>query len=120
MPVHDLEKSHFLIYCKQKLDESILISVSKNNTLIENMLDRFEKYFHKILLPEIVSRKLDYKNDNDRKWYCFCKCTIFGNMIACENSTCLYEWFHYCCVGITLAPKVRWVCSECIKKQNAK
>ena len=88
MLVHDLEECHFLIYCNQKLDESILTSVSKNNALNENMLDRFEKYFHKILLPEIVSRKLDYTNDNDRKRYCLCKCTSFGNMTACENSTC--------------------------------
>ena len=120
MFVHNLDECHFLIYYKQKPNESILISVSKNNTLIKNMLDRFEKYFHKILLPEIVSRKLDYTNDNDRKQYCFCKRTLFGNMIACENSTCPYEWFHYCCVGITRAPKGRWVCSQCMKKQNAK
>ena len=83
------------------------------------MLDRFEIYFHKIL-PEIVSRKLDYTNDNNRKRYCFCKRTGFGNMIACENSACTYEWFRYCFVGITHAPIGRWVCSECMKKQNAK
>ena len=103
--MHDLEECHFLVYWKQNRDESILISIFKNNALIENMLGRFEKYFHEILLPEIVSRKLDYTNDNERKRYCFCKHTSFGNMIASENSTCPYKWFHYCCVNTTLAPK---------------
>ena len=120
MSVHDLEDCHFLINCKQKSDESIFISFSKSNSLIENMLVRFEKYFRKIVLPEIVSRKLHYTNDNDRKRYCFCKSTSFGNMIFCENPTCSYEWFHYCCVGITRALKGRRVCGECMKKQNTK
>ena len=67
MFARDLEQCHFLIYCKQNPNESILILVSKNKTLIENMLGRSEKYFHKILLPKIVSWKLDYTNDNVRK-----------------------------------------------------
>ena len=120
MFVHNLKECQFLIYCNQKPNESILISVSKNNTSSESMLDRFEEYFHKILLPEIVSRKLDHTNENDRKRYCFCKRTSFGNIIVCENLACTYEWLHYCCVGITRAPKGRWVCSECMKKQDAK
>ena len=41
-------------YMRATLALNELISVSKNNTLIENMLDRFEKYFHKILFPEIA------------------------------------------------------------------
>ena len=96
------------------------MKVSKNNTSIENMVDRFGRYFHKILLQKIVCRKLDYTNDNDRKRYCFCKHTGFSNMIACENSTCPYEPFHYCCVGIACTPQGWWVCSECMKEQNDK
>lgn len=49
-----------------------------------------------------------------------CKRISFGNMIACENWTCPYEWFDYCCVSMTHARKGWWVCSECVKKQNAK
>ena len=37
MFVYDLGECHYLMYCKQKPNESILISFSKNNTLTENM-----------------------------------------------------------------------------------
>ena len=107
MFVHNLKECQLLIYCKQKPDESILISVSKNNTSNKNMLDTSGKYFCKIPLPEIISRKLDYTNDNDRKRYCFCKRTSFGNIIACQNLACPYEWLHYCRFGITRAPEGR-------------
>ena len=41
-----------------------------------------------------------------------------SDMIACDCSTCSYEWFHYGCVDITRAPKGRWFCSDCSKKQK--
>ena len=30
----------------------------------------------------------------------------YGDMVACDNEDCPYEWFHYPCVGITAPPKV--------------
>ena len=118
MFIHNLNDGHFLIFCKQKPNESILLSVARDNNLLKNLLEKFEQYFHKILLPEIVTRKFDISNENDRKAYCFCRRTSFGNMIACDCSTCSYEWFHYGCVDITRAPKSRWFCGDCSKKQK--
>ena len=43
-----------------------------------------------------------------------------SEMIACDCSTCSYELFHYGCVDITRAPKSRWFCSDCSKKQTKK
>ena len=33
--------------------------------------------------------------------YCFCNNVSYGEMIECDNEACLYEWFHFPCVGIT-------------------
>ena len=84
------------------------------------MLEKFEQYFHKILLPEIVTGKFDISDENDRKAYCFRRRTVFGNMISCDCSTFSYERFHYGSVDITRAPKGRWFCSDCSKKQKKK
>ena len=113
MFIHNLNDGHFLIFCKQKPNESILISVTWENNLLRNILEKFEQYFHKIPLPETVTRKSDISNENDRKAYCFCKGTSFGNMIAWDCSTCSYEWFHYGCVDITRAPKGTWFWNDC-------
>ena len=43
---------------------------------------------------------------------------MFIHVHACDCSTCPYEWFHYMCVDITRAPKVRWFGSDCSKKQK--
>lgn len=46
--------------------------------------------------------------------YCKCRSHIHGStMIACDNSDCRIEWFHYECVGITTAPEGKWYCDEC-------
>lgn len=47
--------------------------------------------------------------------YCVCKKDIPGRMIACDNTACYIEWFHYSCVGITRAPKGKWYCPNCMK-----
>ena len=48
------------------------------------MLETFKQYFHKILHPEILTRKFDINNEKDRKVYCFCRRTSFEILIACD------------------------------------
>jgi hypothetical protein len=55
----------------------------------------------------------------DERRYCFCNEMSYGDMIACDNSTCRREWFHYPCVGIITPPKGKWFCSECAQQQQA-
>jgi hypothetical protein len=38
--------------------------------------------------------------------YFFPSQVSYGDMVACDNEDCPYEWFHYPCVGITAPPKV--------------
>lgn len=51
--------------------------------------------------------------DPDEPVYCFCNQVSFGDMIACDNSNCSREWFHYSCVGLESPPKGKWYCKEC-------
>ena len=45
--------------------------------------------------------------------YCVCERVSYGEMIACDNPTCLREWFHFDCVGLEAKPKGKWYCEEC-------
>lgn len=44
--------------------------------------------------------------------YCQCQRPSHGNMVACDNDECPFEWFHYECVGLTEAPPPdqEWFC----------
>lgn len=57
-----------------------------------------------------------YEDDgDDTKPYCTCRTISRGNMVACDNENCRFEWFHWECVGLTQEPKGRWLCAECEK-----
>ena len=47
--------------------------------------------------------------------YCFCNNVSYGDMIACDNEACLYEWFHFPCIGISEKPQKGspWYCQKC-------
>ena len=76
------------------------------------------QYFENVLLPELVTRRLDNSLKNDRKSYCFCRKPSFGNVIAYDNSKYKFEWFHYFCINITQAVKGKW--KECTERKNKK
>lgn len=46
--------------------------------------------------------------------YCFCQSVSYGDMIACDNQACPYEWFHFPCVGLLQKPEGKWYCQKCI------
>ncbi|KAH3663811.1 hypothetical protein OGAPHI_005214 [Ogataea philodendri] len=54
--------------------------------------------------------------------YCFCRGPSMGKMIACDNSSCPIEWFHYKCVGLYTEPTTsRWFCSpDCEQKYKVR
>lgn len=59
------------------------------------------------------------KNGEDTQLYCFCRQVSYGNMIACDNKDCKYEWFHWSCVGLNAPPKGIWYCPDCQKRMDA-
>ncbi|KAL5236662.1 hypothetical protein ACI65C_004072 [Semiaphis heraclei] len=48
--------------------------------------------------------------------YCLCNEVAYNTMIACDNSKCPYEWFHFECVGIESEPTGKWYCPKCVIK----
>lgn len=53
--------------------------------------------------------------DENEPRYCICQGVSYGDMIACDNSSCVREWFHLDCVGLSRPPgtKTKWYCDEC-------
>ncbi|KAF5323722.1 hypothetical protein D9619_012955 [Psilocybe cf. subviscida] len=49
----------------------------------------------------------------DETPYCFCRKSSYGEMIACDNVACQYEWFHLACVGLKEVPSAQWYCEVC-------
>lgn len=45
--------------------------------------------------------------------YCVCQQVSFGDMVACDNDNCPYQWFHWQCVGLKAEPKGEWLCPSC-------
>lgn len=58
----------------------------------------------------------DADGEGDDRKYCTCRSVSFGNMVACDNEECSYEWFHWSCVGMTREPAGKWYCPECRQK----
>jgi hypothetical protein len=50
--------------------------------------------------------------------YCFCNSVSYGDMIACDNKNCPYEWFHFPCVGLVAKPEGKWFCQKCLQNQH--
>lgn len=65
-----------------------------------------------IELPKFVEQKAVQSTE---RLYCHCRCPYdeVSEMIACDNPNCRVEWFHFDCVGITVAPKGNWYCPDC-------
>jgi len=51
--------------------------------------------------------------DPDEPTYCLCNQISFGEMICCDNTSCVLEWFHFQCVQLTTKPKGKWYCPQC-------
>jgi inhibitor of growth protein 3 len=57
---------------------------------------------------------------SDDKKYCLCHNVSYGDMVACDNDDCPYEWFHWSCVGLKSEPNGTWYCPVCTEKFGRK
>lgn len=67
------------------------------------------------VVPNIRSTRLhtiDITPQNIHQW-CVCRQASFGNMILCDNKTCLIKWFHMECLYMNAAPTGNWFCPNC-------
>jgi inhibitor of growth protein 3 len=60
------------------------------------------------------------EDESDDTKYCFCQRVSFGDMVACDNDNCQFQWFHWECVGIKEEPVGDWLCPDCRKQPPAK
>jgi inhibitor of growth protein 3 len=63
---------------------------------------------------------IDDEEGGDDKKYCTCQSVSYGDMVACDNESCPYEWFHWSCVGLKSEPVGTWICPVCTKNMNKK
>ncbi len=63
---------------------------------------------------------VDVEDDEggDDKKYCVCQSVSYGDMVACDNESCPYEWFHWNCVGLKSEPVGTWICPVCTKNMK--
>lgn len=106
--------------------------IESDPSCFQCMVPKLQQFFVQCVLPVVLRGSLsDQGTSQDNKEnesnsvkppakkrktvpvYCFCRKKEFGRMIACDNPTCPYEWFHFSCVNITEEPKGDWFCSEC-------
>ncbi|KAL2824796.1 inhibitor of growth proteins N-terminal histone-binding-domain-containing protein [Aspergillus cavernicola] len=59
------------------------------------------------------------EGNEDTKVYCTCRTVSHGDMVACDNENCKFEWFHWKCVGLTREPVGKWYCPDCLAAKAA-
>jgi len=53
--------------------------------------------------------------------YCYCQGPDEGEMVACDNPRCIYQWFHLECLYLDTPPTSRtWYCPDCRKLRTRK
>ena len=63
--------------------------------------------------PNNNSTAMNNHVKEEEELYCTCRDISYGNMIFCESSSCVIQWFHFKCVNLTTTPKGRWYCPQC-------
>ncbi|KAI0752772.1 hypothetical protein C8Q80DRAFT_1148148 [Daedaleopsis nitida] len=51
----------------------------------------------------------------DQEPYCYCQKLSYGEMIACDNESCRFQWFHISCISLPPNQTLpdTWYCDEC-------
>ncbi|KAG1752458.1 uncharacterized protein EDB91DRAFT_1243224 [Suillus paluster] len=60
----------------------------------------------------------DGEDGEDKELYCFCQKLSYGEMIACDNPDCPYQWFHLPCVNLKQPLPESWFCEDCSRKMG--
>ena len=67
-----------------------------------------------IYVPLPMGEGHSEEEENNEK-YCLCQGVAQGDIVACHNHTCPYEWFHWSCVGLRSEPVGIWYCPVCLR-----
>ncbi|TBU33068.1 hypothetical protein BD311DRAFT_862047 [Dichomitus squalens] len=58
----------------------------------------------------------DAGDTEDQEIYCYCQKLSYGEMVACDNEDCKYQWFHLSCVNLKPPLPDVWYCNDCKEK----
>ncbi|XP_073961899.1 inhibitor of growth family, member 3 [Choristoneura fumiferana] len=103
---------------KQKKSYSTTLAPSHSQQVVAPVASRsssptvvMNNVVNNVAIEEPMEEEWTYDPNEPR--YCICNQVSYGDMVACDNQDCPYEWFHYPCVGITAPPKGKWYCPQC-------
>ena len=88
-------------------------------------VEKAKQFVLKGILPELLgkwfSRPPKPTQREEGEQFCYCRQEESGQMIACDNDNCPYQWFHFECLQMTAPPKSRkWFCPDCQKEKKNK
>ncbi|KAJ7225916.1 hypothetical protein GGX14DRAFT_422985 [Mycena pura] len=95
---------------------SPLTSASVANSHASHKRSRLSRQIHPRANVDLDADGDEDGEGEDDNLYCFCQKQSYGDMIACDNDDCPYEWFHLSCVQLTQPTPEKWYCRECIDK----
>ena len=53
--------------------------------------------------------------------YCYCNKPEEGDMVGCDNPSCLHQWFHLSCLNLKSLPTTKyWYCPDCSKEKSTR
>ena len=90
--------------------------IIRSSFMFEPIKAALDDFFRIVLLPLL----LQGKNSVKAAVFCWCQQEESGRMIACDNSKCAIEWFHFTCAGLARKPRGNWFCSNSCRESFQK
>lgn len=113
-PESPLQHLHTITKSSQSQQTRPIVDVRISKNIVPPVADDTDSDSGNLVieLPKFVEQKAVQSTE---RLYCHCRCPYdeVSEMIACDNPNCRVEWFHFDCVGITVAPKGNWFCPDC-------
>ena len=101
-------------------EELIVVQVKKDDTFIEETIEKITSFYTRAVLPELLGRWFTQANHHrvtgesvETEEWCFCRGADEGRMVLCHNTGCEMQWFHMDCVQLDEIPTGEWYCPRC-------
>jgi len=102
------------------MDENTILTLAKATLLSKEEVQMWVDHLSCLAKHRQAGAKKAAKSRAKRaqqKLYCFCQKTDDKRqaMIACDNPSCKFEWFHFQCVGLQEEEDLvgQWFCPSC-------
>lgn len=96
---------------KMRINSNACITDNPNNTINKSVDDSKTCFSNNVFrIP------FNIPIDPNEPKFCLCRQVAYDDMVACDNSQCEIEWFHFQCIGLTKAPQISWYCPACENK----